>query len=285
MGISGVSGSSAYDYQSTLINSSSTYKTASYQAKETVKNLSSGSSTNKTTSSASSTTTFLMGYRSTLEDMEAVSSKLQVGSADSVFSRYEAVRADAEDALQAGDDAAYQKATAAMDKEKSNIISSVKDFVKQYNETKSYLSSNSSRSSAVASHLSAFERAVPSEKTLKAMGLSIDKYGKMQLDEEKLTEALDKDYEETKNLLGGQYGLAERVGAKATAILDTPVDKIAGVSGSSSTGTGNASSSAAASSNKTTMSESFLDFARFARSGAYNLGNYYAVGTMLNLLV
>ena len=267
MGISGVSSSRAYDYQSTLINNSSTYKTASYQAKETVKNLSSGSSANKTTSSASSTTTFLMGYRSTLEDMEAAASKLQVGSADSVFSRYEAVRADAEEALESGD-----------------IISSVKDFVNQYNETKSYLSSNSNRSSTVASHLAAFERAVPSEKTLKAMGISIDKYGKMQLDEKKLTESLDKDYEETKNLLGGQYGLAERVGTKATAILDTPVDKIAGVSGSSSTGKGNASSSGAVSSNST-MSESFLDFARFARSGAYNLGNYYAVGTMLNLLV
>jgi flagellar capping protein FliD len=284
MGISGVSSSRAYDYQSTLINNSSTYKTASYQAKETVKNLSSGSSANKTTSSASSTTTFLMGYRSTLEDMEAAASKLQVGSADSVFSRYEAVRADAEEALEAGDNAAYEKATAAMEKEKSNIISSVKDFVNQYNETKSYLSSNSNRSSTVASHLAAFERAVPSEKTLKAMGISIDKYGKMQLDEKKLTESLDKDYEETKNLLGGQYGLAERVGTKATAILDTPVDKIAGVSGSSSTGKGNASSSGAVSSNST-MSESFLDFARFARSGAYNLGNYYAVGTMLNLLV
>ena len=269
MGISGVSSSRAYDYQSTLINNSSTYKTASYQAKETVKNLSSGSSANKTTSSASSTTTFLMGYRSTLEDMEAAASKLQVGSADSVFSRYEAVRADAEEALESGDNAAYEKATAAMEKEKSNIISSVKDFVNQYNETKSYLSSNSNRSSTVASHLAAF---------------SIDKYGKMQLDEKKLTESLDKDYEETKNLLGGQYGLAERVGTKATAILDTPVDKIAGVSGSSSTGKGNASSSGAVSSNST-MSESFLDFARFARSGAYNLGNYYAVGTMLNLLV
>ncbi len=102
MGISGVSSSRAYDYQSTLINNSSTYKTASYQAKETVKNLSSGSSANKTTSSASSTTTFLMGYRSTLEDMEAAASKLQVGSADSVFSRYEAVRADAEEALEIG---------------------------------------------------------------------------------------------------------------------------------------------------------------------------------------
>ena len=284
MGISGVSSSRAYDYQSTLINNSSTYKTASYQAKETVKNLSSGSSANKTTSSASSTTTFLMGYRSTLEDMEAAASKLQVGSADSVFSRYEAVRADAEEALESGDNAAYEKATAAIEKEKSNIISSVKDFVNQYNETKSYLSSNSNRSSTVASHLAAFERAVPSEKTLKAMGISIDKYGKMQLDEKKLTESLDKDYEETKNLLGGQYGLAERVGTKATAILDTPVDKIAGVSGSSGTGKGNASSSGAVSSNST-MSESFLDFARFARSGAYNLGNYYAVGTMLNLLV
>ncbi len=108
-----------------------------------------------------------------------------------------------------------------------------------------------------------------------------------------MKEAMQKDPDQVKELLGGQFGLAERLGSKATSILDSSVDSIMGGNSSSNTdstdkannttGTGSTSSSTSTSKASST-SDSFKQFANFARSGAYNLSNYYAV-SMLNILV
>ncbi len=110
------------------------------------------------------------------------------------------------------------------------------------------------------------------------------------MDEDKFREALQKDPELVKDLLGGQFGMAERAGDKATQILDMSVNEIMGGSTASSDSTSSSTSSSSSSvsgttsSSKSTMSDSFRQFANFARSGAYNLSNYYAV-SMLNILV
>ena len=123
------------------------------------------------------------------------------------------------------------------------------------------------------------------------MGISYNTDGTLKLDEDAFRENLQKDPSFTKELVGGQYGLAERVGSKATKVLDSSVDKIVGGNGStnSSESTSKTPSNSAASSttfpgSKGNMSDSFMQFASFARGGAYNLSNYYAV-SMLNILV
>lgn len=297
MGISGVSsGYNYYDYNS-MLNSTSWAEKAEKDA-EQIKN----STTSKTsgTSSASgsnsyvnssnaSTSTFLLGYQSTLEDLEAASSKLQTYQKDNVFQKYEEKLAAAN--KPGADEAARKAADSALD----DIVAAVKDFANKYNDTVSYMSANASRGSGVANQLEAFKRMIPTEQGLKTLGMKMDTNGKLQVDEDKLKDALGEIYDHVKETIGGQYGIADRVGSRATYVLDSPVDKI--VDGNTTT---SASSSAADSANKgssstssasgstgtakaSSMSDSFMQFANFAKGGAFNLTNYYAV-SMLNIL-
>ena len=114
-------------------------------------------------------------------------------------------------------------------------------------------------------------------------------FGKLKMDEDKFREALQKDPNLVKDVLGGQFGMAERAGEKATTILDMSVNEIMDKEEVSDTYTGSNSSSSSSgstssASSKSAMSDSFRQFATFAKSGAYNLSNYYAV-SMLNILV
>lgn len=237
------------------------------------------SSTSSTSSTkTSSTSTFLMQYQSALEDLEKVSANLQTSRADNVFSQYER-------AVASGDESAIKKAS-------DDIMSAAQDFVNKYNSTVSLLKNNAGRSDSLASQLSAFERAIPSDKALKVVGMKIDTDGKLSLDQKKLGEALEKDYGLVKDVLGGQYGMAERAGSKATSVLDSSIDKIIGTAN----GTGGTKDAAGSttekglgstsllSSNGSAMSDSFMYFARFAQSSPYSLSNYYMVGSLLNTL-
>lgn len=303
MGVNSVSGYSysySYNGYSPMLDSESWVKNAENAAKK----LESSSSSNKTSgtdstsssssssyvSSSSSTSTFLLGYQSALEDLEAASAKLQTSAKDNVFAKYEAaLREDAMTKVPEKEDGTTVKKA---DKAADDIVSAVKDFAQKYNDVISFLSSNSNRSSAVASQLESLKRSIPTDQTLKAVGLKVDTSGKLQVDEEGLREALEKDPEEVKYLLGGQFGIADRVGDKATTILDSPVNKIVGGTSDSDSTTKKSNSSSSTNSNTTgaylnsssIMSDSFLQFANFAKSGAYNLSNYYSV-SMLNMLV
>jgi len=256
-------------------STTSTNKTSSTSSSKT----SSTSSSNVYT--ASTTSGFLMGYQNVLKDLESSASKLQTSQANNVFQKYDAARAKAAN----GDEASVK----ALGKAEDEVVSSMKDFVDKLNTALSYLKKNTGAGSGVSSQLDSLKRMVPSEKTLKAMGISKDTDGNLKFDEDSFREALQKDPSYTKELVGGQYGIAERAGNKATYILDSSVDKIVGSNGTSGTSqSGSSSSSSSASSalsgSKSTMSDSFLQFASFARGGAYNLSNYYAV-SMLNILV
>lgn len=161
------------------------------------------------------------------------------------------------------------------------VVSAVKDLMDSYNSVQSILSQNADRGTGAANQLSAFNRGMAAEKTLKAIGITYDKNGKMQLDEEKLTEALQTDFNETRSLIGGQFGIAEKAAARAESALSESLNSVISneVSSSKTTGTNSANSSALKSMG---LGESFQYFASFARSGPYNLGNYYAVGMLLN---
>lgn len=249
------SGYSYNNYQNDMLNSSSWVDKANQEA-ENIKN----STTNKTSSSSStssskstgvsvsssaSNSTFLLGYQANLEDLEASASKLQVTNKDNVFTKYE--NALAELAKHPEDQETYQK---KVDQAADDIVAAYKDFADKYNNVLDYLSNNQERGSGIAAQLESFKRMMPNEKTLKAMGMSFDTNGKLQIDEDSLKEALKKDPTYVKELMGGQFGIAERVGSKATSILDSSVDKIIGSSGSSD----NSSSSSASSSSSTSTS-------------------------------
>ncbi len=301
MAINGVS-SYSYNYggYSSLIDSDS-WKDKAEQESNSIKeslgidtSTSGTSSSKKTTSTAktaTSTSSFLMEYQSKLEDLEAAAAKLQTSKKDNVFSKYDQAVANASNTQIVGEDGKpVQVEDKKVTEAKNDIVDATKDFIDQINGTIDFLSKNSGHSATVAFQLASLQRTIPSDKALAKIGISVDTKGNLKMDEEKFREALEKDPELVKDLLGGQFGMAERAGDKATKILDMSVNEIMGGSASSSdtsstgsTGSGTASVGAAASS-KSAMPDSFRQFAIFAKSGAYNLSNYYAV-SMLNILV
>lgn len=348
-GIGGVSYSYPYNYNYSynsngLSSSSWTDKANEDAAKlkdslgiSSTESSSSTSSTGKasTAVTASSTNSFLMGYQMALEDLESASEKLMADGKNNVFSKLD----------QAWNNVANGNGTVdELSKAIDDVVSAVKSFADEYNYTVSYLKKNVGQGSGISNQLESLQRGLPNEKTLKAMGMEVDKNGILQVDESKLKEALvssagsyvdeegkiqsgitfDKSgnmkFDEkgaisadangkltvnwekqgnislsqgsdtVKDLIGGQYGMADRIGRKATSILDSSVDKILGSEASSKDSetekTNNSSSSTTYGTSKgsSTMSDSFMQFASFAKSGAYNLSNYYAV-SMLNILV
>lgn len=124
--------------------------------------------------------------------------------------------------------------------------------------------------------------------------LKVDENGKLSLvptgnrtpQEEKAALTSGSDF--VKETIGGQYGIADRIGRKATSTLDSAVTSILGSDAPEAESIKEATQSTTATygsaKKQSQMSDSFLQFASFAKSGAFNLSNYYAV-SMLNILV
>lgn len=161
--------------------------------------------------------------------------------------------------------------------DEDDVVSAVQDLVDGYNSVQSLLSDNADRGVGAAAHKKSFGLGMASEKELNAIGISYNKEGKLVLDKDALKEALEKDYEGTKSIIGGQFGIAETTGARAERALSEPVQRIASNDLSNLTNQ--------VGSNQYSSNSTFQYFSTFARSGAYNLGNYYAVGMLMNTLV
>ena len=155
------------------------------------------------------------------------------------------------------------------------VISAVEDLVKDYNSVTNLLSENTGRGVGAAKQYASFGRGLADEKTLKQLGISHDKEGNLVLDKKKLEEALVKEYEGTSQLISGQFGIAEKAAARADAALSSPVQRIA---------SNDLSSISSQTQNGGNYYDSFRYMGNFARSGAYNIGNYYTVGMLLNTL-
>lgn len=300
MAISSVSSySPMFDYQGWVSNANSQTEALKerygYDSTESTSSTSSSSSTNKTSSSysnssaATSASSFLLNYKQSLTELESASQKLQVGAKDNVFSKYES----AVSALsKAGTEDEKKAAQAKVDKAQEDIISAITNFADKYNSTISFLESNSNRSAGAARQLESLKRSLPTENAMKkALGMSLDTTGKLQVDKDALKKSLDSGYDLAKDVMGGQYGIAQRTGTKASSILDSSIDTVVGSSVTQSSSTSQDKNSSAAGvdfsgySSDDSMSAYFTSFANFAKSGAYNLSNYYAVGMLLNTLV
>lgn len=265
-------------------SSSSTSKTASTSS-------STSSSSTTASSSAKSTSSYLLSMKQVLTDLESASAKLQMSNKNNVFSKYESALAKLS---AAGTDEEKKSAQAAVDKAKDEIASAVKDLADKYNNAVSFMSSNAGSNSSIARSVASLERSIPTEGALKTLGMSVDTTGKLQVDTDAFKEKLDGGYDFVKNTIGGQYGIAQRTGSKASALLDSSIDSLIGTSSKTSTSASTAAkaSSAAKANDLNSLLDStddmstlyFSSFANFAKSGTYNLSNYYAVGMLLNTL-
>lgn len=232
---------------------------------------------------------YLRNYQMALTDLEDSAAALQIYEKDNVFSKYEEALKKADEAAQSGDADALKTAQENVEKAFGNIVSAVKTFVDDYNSTISFLKNNNGMTATAADDLASFQRSTLTDKALQTFGLSKDKDGYLSVDEEKLTETLEEGYDFVKETIGGQYGIADRVGNKATKILDSSVEQILGTNKTSSAEetdkkTNSTSSTNKSSSKNYSLPDGMTSFANFAKSGAYNLTNYYAVGMLLNTI-
>ncbi len=234
---------------------------------------------------------YLRNYQMALTDLEDSAAALQIYEKDNVFSKYEEALKKADEAAQSGDADALKTAQENVEKAFGNIVSAVKTFVDDYNSTISFLKNNNGMTATAADDLASFQRSTLTDKALQTFGLSKDKDGYLSVDEEKLTETLEEGYDFVKETIGGQYGIADRVGNKATKILDSSVEQILGTNKTSSaeetdkkTNSTNSTNSTNKSSSNYSLPDGMTSFANFAKSGAYNLTNYYAVGMLLNTI-
>lgn len=158
--------------------------------------------------------------------------------------------------------------------DEDDVVSAVEDLVKSYNDVAGLLKDNAGRGTGAAAHRESFDRGMADAKTLSALGITYNKDGNLQLDKEVLKKALETDLEGTKSLLGGQFGIAEKAASRAGAALSESVQRVVNKD----------LASVASSSKQNTSAANFRYFSNFARSGPYNITNYYTVGLLFNTL-
>ena len=268
----------------------STSSTSGTSGTKDTSSTSSSSSVKNKYGTAATASAYLRDYQMALTDLEDSAAALNVYEKDNVFSKYEDALKKADEAAKTGNADAMKSAQADVEKAFGNVVSAINTFVEDYNSTISFLKNNNGMTATAADDLASFQRSTLTDKALQTFGLSKDKDGYLSVDEKKLTETLEEGYDFVKETIGGQYGIAERVGSKATKILDSTVDQILGTNKTSSADDTEKKTSSTSSTNKSssksnyTLPDGMTSFANFAKSGAYNLTNYYAVGMLLNTI-
>lgn len=154
--------------------------------------------------------------------------------------------------------------------DEKKIVSAVEDLVKSYNSAIELLSANSGRGSGVERQLRNMLMGIAPEKSLDLVGITTNKDGTLKVNAETLTEKLQKDPSLTREILSGANGMASRAYGKATSGLEANSVSLIN------------NDLKSAEIDNVTSEYNFMNM--FARSGAYNLNNYYALGLMVNYL-
>lgn len=162
-------------------------------------------------------------------------------------------------------------ATVSIGVDNNNIADAVQDLVDKYNKALSVVSANTDRGRGVQSQLDQMLRGPAPEKTLNLIGITKGTDGSLTLDKDKLLAKLDEDPDFFKDIISGTQGIAEG----AYRVSESAFSRSA--------------NSLISSDIKQMKQESSTDtmnlMNRFARSGAYNLTNFYSVGLLMNMLV
>lgn len=100
-----------------------------------------------------------------------------------------------------------------------NIIDSVKEFAKDYNDVLSFLDNNSDKSREIDNLSYSYKMTRFSSNTLSKIGIEVDNKGRLNVDDKKLNSALEEDFNNVKNLLGGTSGLASTTYTKTNRAI------------------------------------------------------------------
>ncbi|MBS4959398.1 MAG: flagellar filament capping protein FliD [Clostridiales bacterium] len=154
---------------------------------------------------------------------------------------------------------------------KDQVVSAVKDLVKNYNSTVQMLGRNADRGYGVEKQLNNMLNLPLSEKSLALTGITRNKDGLLELDEEKLRSSLEENPSLVKEVIGGSFSLSQ------TLFED-------GRKGLSQSGASLIENDLGIAEQRETA-DLFSLLNRYSRSGAYAVSNFYTVGNLINMLV
>ncbi|MCI8593376.1 MAG: flagellar filament capping protein FliD [Lachnospiraceae bacterium] len=149
--------------------------------------------------------------------------------------------------------------------------SALDDLVKSYNSSLKFLNDNYGRGTGVGRQLRNMASGLGSDQSLEKMGITVNKDATLSFDKGSFVKSMKESPSQARSLISNVNNMAERAYAKGVTGVNVS---------SSSLVNGDVSSTASKS-----ITNPYNVFAMYSRSGAYNMSNYYAVGTMMNYLI
>lgn len=163
------------------------------------------------------------------------------------------------------------KTTIAAQPDAKKVVSAVEDLVGSYNQALKVLNDNADRGSGVMNQLRSMVNGLSSEQTLGKLGISTKKDGTLVLDKSVLEKNLKENPEFTKEVLGGNYSVAQTGFQKASSAMRANAASLI--------------SNDLKELEQDVISDPFNFMNMYSRTGAYNMSNYNALGLMMNYLV
>lgn len=151
------------------------------------------------------------------------------------------------------------------------IASALDDLVKSYNSSLKLLGNNYGRGTGVDRQLRNMASGLGSSQAMEKLGITVNKDATLSFDRGSLVENIKENPSQARSLIANVSNMAERAYTKAVTGMNV-----------SSRSLVNGDISGASSKN---ITNPYNVFAMYSRSGAYNMSNYYAVGTMMNYLI
>lgn len=150
------------------------------------------------------------------------------------------------------------------------LVSAVEKLAESYNSAIAFLGSNTGRGSGVERQLRNLLLGIAPEKSLDLLGITTNSDGTLKVNTETLTEKLNEDPSLARDIIGGANGMGARAYNKAQSAMG--VNSVSLINNDLKTA------------EEENMTNEFNFMNMFARSGAYNMNNYYALGLMVNYL-
>ena len=150
------------------------------------------------------------------------------------------------------------------------LVSAVEKLAESYISAIAFLGSNTGRGSGVERQLRNLLLGIAPEKSLDLLGITTNSDGTLKVNTETLTEKLNEEPGLARDIIGGANGMGARAYNKAQSAMG--VNSVSLINNDLKTA------------EEENMTNEFNFMNMFARSGAYNMNNYYALGLMVNYL-
>lgn len=163
------------------------------------------------------------------------------------------------------------KTTIGADVDSEKIASALGDLVQSYNSSLKLLNDNYDRGTGVDKQLRNLVAGLGSEQSLKQIGITVNKDATLNFDKSVFDKNMKENPSLTKSIISGPGGIADRAFNKGTSGMNM---RSSSLINSDLTGV-----------QVESLTNPYSAFGSFAKSSAYAMNNYSAVGMMLNYLV